>query len=122
MNALAGSQGVVWFDWPEVAITHPFVDAGWLFAWLSHPARSQLPVRTRHADTVERLWTLYLEVLGVSGTNSLLDDAITLALAHRAVILHHRYWRWEGTVSGWRPQYAPYYLRWLKKHGTRNQK
>lgn len=118
MNALAGSQGVVWFDWPEAGIAHPFVDAGWFFAWLSHPARAGMPVRSRHPDAVERLWNLYLEALDVRGADDLLGDAITLALAHRAVMLHHRYWSWEGTVPGWRPQYAPYFLRWLEKHGT----
>lgn len=121
MNALVGSQRVVWFDWPEAGIAHPFVDAGWFFAWLSHPTRAGMPMRTRHPDAVERLWNLYLEALGEQEAADLLGDAITLALAHRAVMLHHRYWSWEGTVPGWRPQYAPYFLRWLQKHGTLTQ-
>lgn len=42
-----------------------------------------------------------------------------LALTHRAVTFDLRFRVWEGTVPGWRPQFVPYYLRWLHKLGLR---
>ncbi len=116
MNALVGSRGVFLFDWHEAGTAHPFTDAGWFFAWLSHPSRASLPVRNAHPDAVARLWLRYLEALGARGAAGLLDDAIRVALAHRAVVFDARLRIWEGTVPGWRPGYVPYYLRWLHRY------
>lgn len=115
MNALTSPDGVVWFDWSEAGTAHPLLDAGWFFAWLSHPARRELPLRRAAPDAPERLWSHYLRALGAPEAAAMHDDAILLALAHRAASFAERFRDWQGTVAGWRPQYAPYYLNWMAR-------
>lgn len=112
MNALV-DRSAVWFDWSEAGLAHPFFDAGWCLAWLSHPARTDLPIRRRYPDAASYLWRSYLEEFGVLSALPLLPDALRLALLHRALLYHTRFYSWRGTVSGWRPEYVPYYLRTL---------
>lgn len=112
MNAL--SRGARWFDWSETGVAHPFMDIGWCLAWVLNPARNALPVQ-QHEGAFTQLWRNYLEALGVSGADILMEDSMRLALAHRALIYHQKYVAFRGTVPGWRPQYVPYYLRLLLK-------
>lgn len=116
MNVALGAKGAVWFDWSEVAVAHPLTDAGWFFAWLCHPAREALPVKSTNVDLVDQLWHAYLQAIGVPEAANHLDDAITIALAHRAATYHLRFKNWHGTVADWQPGYTPYYLRWLLNH------
>ncbi|MPY68099.1 phosphotransferase [Deinococcus sp. SDU3-2] len=112
MNALVGADGVRWFDWSEAGVAHPFLDIGWLLAWVS--LRPSLPVRTTHPQLVETLWEDYLRALGTAKTGAAWQDARLLALAHRVLAYEQRFRSWEGTVSGARP-YVPYYLKLLIK-------
>lgn len=114
MNALV-DRGAVWFDWREAGLAHPFLDVGWCLAWLSHPARADLPVRRAHPDAASHLWRSYLEEFGALSALPLLSDTLRLALMHRALLYHARFYSWRGTVSGWRPEYVPYHLRTLLK-------
>lgn len=112
MNALTGCGGV-WFDWGEACVAHPLLDSGWLLAWLTHPARRTLPVRRAHSDAATALWRTYLQTSGLPQIRP--GDAVTLALVHRALVYHERFYGWQGTVPGWRPEYVPYFLRCLLK-------
>lgn len=117
MNALSGC-GVVWFDLSEACVAQPLLDIGWFLAWFSHPARRTLPLRRIYPDAATRLWDGYLHsYLQASGLPKAADlnDVVVLALTHRALVYHERFQTWRGTVSGWRPQYVPYYLRCLLK-------
>lgn len=114
MNVLV-KHGAVWFDWSEAGLAHPFLDVGWCLAWLSHPARADLPIRRAHPDAASHLWGSYLEEFGVLSALPLLTDALRLALIHRALLYHARFYSWRGTVRGWRPEYVPYYLRTVLK-------
>ena len=121
MNVLLGRGGPVWFDWSEAGWAHPFTDAGWFFAWLSHPAREGLPIRQAHPDAVPVLWRAYLGALSIGGRSphareALLADALVVGLAQRAVTYDRKFRHWEGTVPGWRPMYVPYYLGLLRRH------
>ncbi len=109
-NALSGG---LWFDWSEAQVAHPFLDAGWFFAFLAHPARGDLPLRKENPQIVEQLWAAYLTALDMSEAANLLPDAMRLALIHRAAVYHDRFERWTGTLPGWRPNYVPYYLKLL---------
>ena len=117
MNALSGPAGSLWFDWSEAGVAHPFLDAGWFFAWFGHPAKANLPVRREHPDAVGQLWAQYLDALEAREAERALPDAVLLALVHRAVAFDQRFRDWQGTVPGWRPQYVPYYLRLALRAG-----
>ncbi len=115
MNALY--RNARWFDWSEASVAHPFTDVGWCLAWTLNPAR-KLPLLRAYPDAPARLWRNYLRALGVHGVShldvdALRRDAMRLALAHRALVCHREYADFKSTVSGWRPQYVPYYLKLL---------
>lgn len=110
-NALYGERGAVWFDWSEAAIAHPFMDAGWLLSFTLHPSRADLPIRQAVPDLQTPLAGAYLRALGCPGAERFLNQAIPLALLHRAAVYDLHFRHWEGTVPGWRPNYVPYYLR-----------
>ncbi len=112
MNALTGC-GVVWFDLSEACMAHPLLDIGWFLAWLSHPSRTTLPLRQTHPDAEAELWRSYLHASDLPEATDLLRDVKVLALAHRVLVYHERFYTWQGTVPGWRPEYVPYYLRCL---------
>ena len=116
MNALFDKDGnVVWFDWSEASVAHPFMDVGWCLAWMMNPARETLPVCRAYGDAPARLWRAYLKALDAPDAEDLMGDAVILAMTHRAVVYSAKYAAFEGTVPDWRPQYAPYYLRQLLK-------
>ncbi len=113
MNALTGCGGV-WFDWSEACVAHPLLDIGWFLAWFTHPARGTLPLRQAHPNAATDLWHRYLQTSDLPETTNL-NDAVVLTLTHRALVYHERFYIWQGTVPGWRPEYVPYYLRCLLK-------
>lgn len=116
MNVLHGARGVRWFDWSEAALAHPLLDAGWFLAWLTHPARENLPLRGARPDLARELWRAYLDAVGAaSSAEALLGDAVVLALLQRALDFDDFAQGWQGTVPGWRPQGVPYFLRTLLK-------
>lgn len=114
MNALTGC-GVVWFDLSEACVAHPLLDIGWFLAWLSHSSRATLPLRQTRPDAEAELWRSYLHASDLPEALDLLSDVRVLALTHRALVYHERFYTWQGTVPGWRSEYVPYYLRCLLK-------
>ncbi len=113
MNALHGDAGTVWFDWGGVGLAHPFLDVGWFFARLSHSSKIRVPTGRHRPVFLQRLWQTYLESVGALEAGGLLEDAMVLALAHKALVSDQRYRNWTGTLPGWRPQFTPYCLRLL---------
>lgn len=107
MNALTGCR--VWFDWSEACVAHPLLDVGWLLA-----REKLLPPRQTYPDVAATLWQTYLRIFHLPKTTDL-DDVVTLALIHRALVYHEKFGSWQGTVPGWRPEYVPYFLRCLLK-------
>lgn len=114
MNILGGC-GAALFDWSEACIAHPLLDVGWFLAWLTHPGRASLPLRQQYPNAAHALWNDYLQSSSWVGAEIYLSDAVSLALIHRALVYHDRFFEWQGTVPGWRPQHVPYMLRSLLK-------
>ncbi len=114
MNVLMGCRTVL-FDWSEACIAYPLLDIGWFLAWLDHPGRASLPLRQRHPNAAGSLWNDYLQSSAWAGAEIYLSDAVLLALTHRALVYHERFFEWQGTVPGWRPQHVPFLLRSLLK-------
>lgn len=112
MNALWSGRGVVWFDWSEASVTHPLLDVGWCLNWLEHPRRKDLPLKQAHPAAATELWSSYLRALGVSAPTQSSDIQV-LALIHRALAYHERLADWQSSVTGWFPEYVPYYLEQL---------
>ncbi len=108
MNALIGCGGV-WFDWSEACVAHPHLDVGWFLA-----REKLLPPRQTYPDVAATLWQTYLRIFHLPETTGL-NDAVTLALMHRALVYHEKFGSWQGTVPGWRPKSVPYTLRCLLK-------
>lgn len=110
-NALHGERGSLWFDWSEAAFAHPFMDVGWFLAFVLHPKRHTLPIRTAQPDLQKHLAQAYLRALGCPDAEQVLDKAIPLALLHRAAVYDQQFRHWQGSIADWRPNYTPYYLR-----------
>ncbi len=91
MNALSDASGeALWFDWSEAGVAHPFTDISWCSAWALHPARN-LPLRRTHPNAPTHLWRGYLEALDLQGADDLMQSAIRVTLAHRALVYHEKY-------------------------------
>jgi len=108
MNALIGCGGI-WFDWSEACVAHPHLDVGWFLA-----REKLLPPRQTYPDVAATLWQTYLRIFHLPETTGL-NDAVTLALMHRALVYHEKFGSWQGTIPGWRPESVPYTLRCLLK-------
>ncbi len=112
MNALSGKCGITWFDWREAAIAHPLTDIGWMLSWLL-PKRPELVIRPTRS-ILAQLYRAYCVGYGMehsSGLEANIDDAILVAMLHRVIAYHEKYYSWSGT----KPYYVTYYLKRIVK-------
>jgi hypothetical protein len=116
MNALVNDRELLWFDWSEGHVAHPFLDVGWFFAWTSLPKRDL--ELFAHQNATVQLWNHYLREVGLEQSQARLADAMTVALLHRALYYHERFYTWVGSSK---PQYVPYCPKlFLKLNDTRH--
>jgi Phosphotransferase enzyme family len=111
MNALVNSQGVLWFDWREASIAHPFTDCGWFLAWTFLPKTRELEL-PRTPSIARRLWTKYLKSFGLRNEIAL-TDVMMIALIARVLSYHEHFYTWQSSVPDFKPQYVNYFLRLL---------
>jgi hypothetical protein len=113
MNALVNDANVIWFDWSEGSVAHPFVEVGWFLAWTFLPKR-ELSFRTT-PELAWQFWQTCVRARGIDDANLTPLDVMRLALIHRALVYHQKFYTWPGASQPTRPQYVPYFLRLLLK-------
>lgn len=77
------------------------MDVGWFLAFVLHPKRHTLPIRTAQPDLQRHLAQAYLRVLGCPDAEQVLHKAIPLALLHRAAVYDQQFRHWQGSVADW---------------------
>jgi Phosphotransferase enzyme family len=112
-NALTNDASCYWFDWSEAGFAHPFLDAGWFLAWTFLPTKQAVTLE-RTPRLAGRFWKHYLQARGIENTTITPGEVMRLALLHRALIYHEKFYTWHGATLP-RPQYVPYFLRLLLK-------
>jgi Phosphotransferase enzyme family len=112
-NVLVQNGMSCWFDWGESAFTHPFLDVGWFLAWAFLPKREL--ALDMVSELVWRFWKDYLEAREIEGVDITPLEVMRLALLHRALTYHEKFYVWHGAMIPTRPQYVPYFLRLLLK-------
>jgi Phosphotransferase enzyme family len=112
MNVLVKEQIPVWFDWREASIAHPFMDVGWFLAWTFLPKKRELEL-LKTPDAATLLWASYLHSFGLKYAEADMNDAVIIALTHRMLNYHDRFYMWQSSTASPRPQYVPYFLKLL---------
>jgi aminoglycoside phosphotransferase (APT) family kinase protein len=119
-NALVKEESLCWFDWSEAGFAHPFLDMGWFLAWTVLPRRD--PPFLVTYDTTWQCWEHYLKARGTEGASVTPLEVMRLALLHRALAYHEKFYDWQGVISTTRPQYVSYFLKLLiKTSNLKNQ-
>lgn len=113
-NVLLKNASCSWFDWSEASFAHPFIDAGWFLAWTFLPTKQAVTLeRTPHLAW--QFWRDYLQARGIKDATITPLEVMRLALLHRALVYHEKFYDWQGATLTTRPQYVPYFLRLLLK-------
>jgi aminoglycoside phosphotransferase (APT) family kinase protein len=112
-NVLVKERASVWFDWSEAGFTHPFLDVGWFLAWTFLPQR-ELSFTTT-PELAWQFWRDYWQAQELADANITPLEVMRLALLHRTLTYHEKFYAWHGAMLPTRPQYVPYFLRLLLK-------
>lgn len=112
MNVLVHEENLLWFDWREARVAHPFTDIGWFLTWTFLPKSRALEL-PRSLETAQRLWMTYLNCFGLNSDAANLNDAMLLALVSRSLSYHEKFFNWQSSIPEFRPNYVNYFLRLL---------